>query len=363
MESDPESAGQLEARTPAISVVMTVFNGEQFVGEAIQSILDQSFTDFEFVIVDNHSVDSTCAIVESFQDSRIKFIRNDRNLGQTRALNIGIRNSRAALIARMDADDVADKHRFAHQVAHLADHPEIAVLGSSARFTYENGRFLHSYKVPCDPTKVTMFMAGSPELSYGCTLHPTLMIRRSAFEQSGLYDEVNGAGPGYPQDYELWNRMIYRGMKFANLDESLIVYRVLRTSESRSNEERLARYRLQISSDRIRMYCPELTEQENLSLSNMLEFRPQASAGDGQRILHLFDQYFEAYVDHAGVSAGTDEIKCMMKMYYLPVLFRTNAGLSVATYFRLARRYPKLILNIKFYRKLAKTVLRVLSLR
>lgn len=363
MNPDPISAGRSEDRTPAISVVMTVFNGERFVGEAIQSILDQTYTDFEFVIVDNHSVDSTCAIVESFQDSRIRFIKNERNLGQTTALNIGIRNSRAALIARMDADDVADKHRFERQFAYLADHPEIDVLGSSARFRYENGRYLHSYKVPCDPTNVTLFMSGSPELSYGCTLHPTLMVRRSAFDQCGQYDEVNGAGPGYPQDYELWNRMTYGGMKFANLEESLLVYRVLRTSESRSNEERLARYRLQITADKIRMYCPGLTDQENRSLSYMLEFRRQASASEGQKVLQLFDRYFEAYVDHTGVPAGTDKVKCMMKMYYLPVLFRTNAGLSIATYFRLVRRYPMLVLNIKFYRKLAKTVLSALSLR
>ena len=347
----------MDTRTPAISVVMSVFNGERFVKEAIQSILGQSYTDFEFIIVDNHSSDNTCAIIQSFQDRRIKFIRNDSNLGQTRALNIGIRHSRGALIARMDADDIALSHRFARQISYLGEHPEIAVLGSRAKFINEEGHYLRAFNAPCEPSVVTMFMAGSPELSYGCTLHPTLMVRRSALDESGLYNEENGAKPGYPQDYELWSRMITRGFKFANLDESLLYYRVLRSSESRHNEDVLLQYRLEITVNKIQYYCPELTGKENLSLARMLEFRPQESANDGMNVLQLFDRYFSTYVSHSGISSNADEIRRRMKMYYLPVLFLTNKRLSVANYFRLVRRRPTFLADILFYRKAAKIIL------
>jgi glycosyltransferase involved in cell wall biosynthesis len=348
----------MRAPVPAISVVMAVFNGERFVEQAVRSILSQSFADFEFIIVDNRSTDKTCDIIESFRDPRIKLLRNDINLGQTSALNVGIRNSRAPLIARMDADDVAIEHRFARQVSYLENHPEIAALGSWAFFIDERGRYLRTFEAPCDPQIVALFMAGSPELSYGCTLHPTLMVRRTAFDAAGLYDEEHGARPGYPQDYELWSRMIRKGFRFANLGEPLLRYRVLPTSESRSNEERLLRYRLEITVRKLSHYCPELTERETLTLARMLEYRTQLSREDARRVFVLFDRYFDTYVRHTGISEHVDEVRSKMKLYYVPVLFLTDKVLSARTYVGILRKHARLLRDAKFYRKIAKVAFR-----
>ena len=91
---------------------MTVYDGERFITDAVQSILDQTYSDFEFIIVDNYSMDRTLSILEGFTDERIKIIRNSENLGQAGALNVGITNSKGELIARMDADDISIANRL-----------------------------------------------------------------------------------------------------------------------------------------------------------------------------------------------------------------------------------------------------------
>jgi len=115
---------------PKISVVMSVFNGERYLSEAIESILNQTFRDFEFVIVDNQSTDKSSNVVSSFKDDRIVFIQNTKNLGQTRALNVGLRRSKAPYIARMDADDIAYPDRLQTQYDYLNENLNIDVVGS-----------------------------------------------------------------------------------------------------------------------------------------------------------------------------------------------------------------------------------------
>src|SRR5687768_7077362 len=114
-----------------LSVVMPVFNGERFVASAIRSILDQTFRDFEFIIVDDGSTDQTSGIVRSYagRDARIRVVRNDPNLGFGAALNIGCRLARGMFVARMDADDVSAPTRFAAQLDFLKNHPDVAAVG------------------------------------------------------------------------------------------------------------------------------------------------------------------------------------------------------------------------------------------
>src|SRR4051812_47715917 len=117
--------------TPAVSIVMPVYNGAAYLAEAVRSMLGQTFEDYEFVIVDDGSTDRTPRILAEFerQDRRIRVISR-ANTGIVGALNDGIAAAEAPLVARMDADDVSTPQRLHRQVAYLLDHPEVVVLGS-----------------------------------------------------------------------------------------------------------------------------------------------------------------------------------------------------------------------------------------
>ena len=109
---------------------MPAYNAEKYINEAIDSILAQTFTDFEFIIIDDGSTDSTCAIVESYSDSRIRFFKNEHNLGVAATLNRGLDLARGEYIARMDADDISLPTRFEKQAAYMDSHPDVVVCGT-----------------------------------------------------------------------------------------------------------------------------------------------------------------------------------------------------------------------------------------
>ncbi len=117
---------------PRVNVIMAVFNGEQYLQEAIESILRQTFDNFEFVIIDDGSTDKTVEILNRFSDERIKRLTNESNIGLTRSLNRGIRFSRGEYIVRQDADDVSLPERLAKQVAYLDAHSMVGLVGTSA---------------------------------------------------------------------------------------------------------------------------------------------------------------------------------------------------------------------------------------
>ena len=120
-----------EAVQPKISVVMPAYNAENYIREAIDSILAQTFRDFEFLIIDDGSTDHTVEIIRSYSDSRIRLYQNERNMGVAATLNRGLDLARGEYIARMDADDISLPERFAKQAAYMDAHPDVAVCGSN----------------------------------------------------------------------------------------------------------------------------------------------------------------------------------------------------------------------------------------
>lgn len=165
-----------------ISVVLPVYNGEKYLGSAIQSVLDQSCGDFELVVIDDGSTDRTGDVIAGFADERLSVIRHPRNLGIVAALNAGIRNSRGRLIARMDADDLCHPRRFERQKHFLDARPEISICGTWFRtFGARKGRV----RPPVDPEHIRARMF------FGWAMgHPTLMMRRAFLEKHCLsFDE------------------------------------------------------------------------------------------------------------------------------------------------------------------------------
>src|SRR5688572_53842 len=123
---------------PLVTVLMPVYNAERFLSEAIDSILQQSLTDFEFLIIDDGSTDCSREIINAYKDDRIRLVQNESNLAITASLNKGIHLARASLIARMDADDISYPERLQKQYNYLSNHPDCALLSTSARVITED---------------------------------------------------------------------------------------------------------------------------------------------------------------------------------------------------------------------------------
>lgn len=198
----------------SISVVMSVYNGELHIKEAMESILSQTFADFEFVIINDASTDTTESIIKSFNDPRIKLIKNDKNLGLAKSLNIGLDLAKGKYISRMDADDISLPERFQKQFDFMEENPGIDVCGSWYEFIGARTGVV-KYPLKDDEVKANMFF-------YDCICHPSVFIRKESLDKHRLrYNEEFR----YAQDYELWCRGI-KDLKFANMPCVLLKYRV-----------------------------------------------------------------------------------------------------------------------------------------
>src|SRR3989344_927550 len=139
---------------PSVSVLMSTYNGAVYLRQAINSILNQTFTDFEFIIVDDNSTDNSGEILRSYNDPRIRIIQNNKNIGLTKSLNKGLKEAQGKYIARMDADDVSLLDRLKEQYNFLEAHPTIALVGSWAESMDEYGIVTEIRKVPTDPETI-----------------------------------------------------------------------------------------------------------------------------------------------------------------------------------------------------------------
>lgn len=199
---------------PPISIVMSVYNGDQFLREAIDSILNQTITDFEFIVIDDGSTDSSADIVRSYQDERIYFAQQE-NSGLAAALNKGIDLAKGEYIARMDADDISFPHRLELQYAYLLDHPDILAIGTAAEWIDVDGSYI------CTIQKATSYEDIKKHLPDTPFIHPSVMFRRNAFYRAGRYPSQLRHG----EDTILFNKMAKLG-QVRNLEEALIAYRI-----------------------------------------------------------------------------------------------------------------------------------------
>lgn len=202
--------------TPSITVLMAVYNGEPYLRRAIESILCQSYDDFEFLIINDGSTDRTRDVIHSYDDPRIRLFENETNLGLARSLNQGIELARGAYIARQDADDISEPDRLARQIAFLRQHPDIALLGSWYTVIDHRGNILAHRTLPCADIEIRWVL-----LFVSSFVHTAVIMPRDILSNVGLYDE----SLVYAMDYDLWQR-IARHHPVANLSAYLVRYRV-----------------------------------------------------------------------------------------------------------------------------------------
>lgn len=201
---------------PKISVIMGTYNGSKTISRAINSILIQSFSDFELIICDDYSKDDTTQIVERFakKDSRIKLIRNRENLGLAASLNKCIDISNGIYIARMDDDDISHSDRFERQNSFLDKHPEYAIVGSCRR-TFDDEGVWNNYGKAGGLTKEDIIKGN-------IFTHPTVMIRKKALVESGMYTVSERTIRG--QDFDLWCKMYAQGFIGYVMEDILFDY-------------------------------------------------------------------------------------------------------------------------------------------
>ena len=200
-----------------VSVVMAVFDGERYIREAIDSILGQSFRDFEFIIINDGSTDNTAGILQQYAqlDERLLVFQQE-NRGLIAALNRGCGQARGKYIARLDADDVSVPDRFEKQVDFLDRHPAVAVLGGAIKLINPKGALIGEWRYPVDDRQIKEEL-----LRTNCLCHPAIMMRKDAFDATEGYRRPFR----HAEDYDLWLRMAER-FELANLPDILLYYRV-----------------------------------------------------------------------------------------------------------------------------------------
>ena len=247
--TNQEDSGYIMAN-PKVTVLMSVYNGERFLRESMDSILSQTFKDFEFLIVNDGSTDRTKEILESYNDPRISIINNDKNIGLTRSLNKGLALAKGEYIARMDADDISLPERLEKQVEFLDTNPSIGVLGIKSNVIDEKGNTLFQVKHPESHADIMAKL-----LLDNRFIHSSVIMRKLLLDKYGYYNEELPMA----QDYELFLGLSH-STQFANLSEPLHQWRkntstgisVLRRQEQIAVRDRIRRAFLKknFSSDR-----------------------------------------------------------------------------------------------------------------
>ena len=211
---------------PMISVIMSVYNGEKYLKESLESILRQTFTDFEFLIIDDSSTDKTLQILQQYQnkDKRVRIFTNQENLGLTKSLNILLRKTRGKYIARMDADDISLPDRLLKQYLFLEEHKDIFLVGTGAYIIDEKGSVL-SISEP-----LTKWREVEKRLPLrNCIYHPSIMFRNKGYMYRDKFI--------YAQDYDFYLNALTKGEKLTNMSDHLVKYRVVKTSISIQNKK------------------------------------------------------------------------------------------------------------------------------
>ena len=257
----------VQQATPKVSVIMPVYNAEEYVSQAIESILGQTFEDFELIIIDDGSTDHSARIIKNYYDPRIRFVRNESNRKLIATLNKGMSMAKGKYIARMDADDISLPGRLARQVEFMDGQPSIGVCGTWVEIFGEGEPSFWRFTDHPDGAKC-MLLFGC------CIVHPSVMIRKAVFETGLCYLESYPHG----EDYALWTH-IAQQYEITNIPEVLMKYRKSQNQVSSKYADIQVATTLKIQREQLNALGIEPTEDEcHLHWSiGLSEFTPSIS--------------------------------------------------------------------------------------
>jgi glycosyltransferase involved in cell wall biosynthesis len=204
---------------PAISIILPAYNCEAYIGKAIQSVLDQTFTDFELIIINDGSTDKTEFIILSFTDERIVYQKNPSNKGLIYTLNRGIEIAKGKYIARMDADEICLPDRLKNQKMFLDENADVSVVSSVVNLLNEKGEITGAW--PLDRETITAETIRQKMPVENCIAHPSVMMRAEVIRQFKYNPRQKNI-----EDYDLWLRLLNRGRRIAKLKDPQLLYRM-----------------------------------------------------------------------------------------------------------------------------------------
>lgn len=231
--------------TPRVSILMPVYNVAPYLREAMDSILAQTFQDFELIVLDDCSPDNSAEILDTYTDERIVRYRGEKNMGLSNVLNVGMQLARGEFIARMDSDDLSTHERLAVQVAYLEAHPEVDLCSCGMElFGAKQETWVRETNV--EDVKITA-------LFHSPILHASSMWRRASFERVGLrfLQEMVPA-----EDYDMWTRAMAAGLRLVNIPQVMYLYRI-HPSQATTRTDKTARKDREVKSNYLRMLYPE----------------------------------------------------------------------------------------------------------
>ena len=234
---------------PLVSVLMPVYNTAPYLIEAMDSMLSQTFADFELIVLDDCSPDNAEEILDSYDDHRIVRYRGEKNAGLSNVLNVGIGMARGKYIARMDSDDISLPNRLQMQVDYLETHPDVDLVSVGMRlFGAKEGTWIREL----NPEKVKI-----EALFHSPVLHASSVWRKDSFEKHGLRYRQEMVPS---EDYDLWTRALLKGLKLVNLPEVLYKYRMHNTQASLQTEKTREKDR-EVQKNYLHVALPSLSEK------------------------------------------------------------------------------------------------------
>ena len=280
--------------TRLVSVLLPVFNGEKFLLEALNSILKQSYKNLEVIIINDGSTDDSEEIIARFSDSRIRYLKNEQNMGLIASLNRGLEECSGEFIARLDADDIMHPDRISKQVEYLLKYPDVGVVGSHWTYIDSLGKIIGEHKTYVGKIRCSLLSIITGENPVG---HPAVTIRSSVLKDMSVkYGDFRDA-----EDLHLWFELLGKGVFFDNVPENLIYYRVHTNQVSNKRKETQAEMHIAIlhwfyteytgrpvSLEEVRTYYSGLkkkrSEIQKSDLRKIFEFK--------QSLIHTFLQAF-----------------------------------------------------------------------
>tara|TARA_Y100000768_G_scaffold340633_1_gene284629 strand:- start:1467 stop:2474 length:1008 start_codon:yes stop_codon:yes gene_type:complete len=262
----------MKSNEPKISVLMPVYNGDQFLDKSIKSVLEQTYNNFEYIIINDGSTDDSLKIIESYEDSRIKIINFSKNMGITAALNDGLKVAKGDYIARQDQDDISHPERFMLQVEYLENN-DVDLVDANFIFIDENDKYLQDYEKRYFNPDETL-----SHLFFYEMVHASIMCKRLMFTENNIQYRKRPT-----EDYDLFIRLAKAGMRAARLDQKLIKQRKHPSSMCGSDWHNIKKDIDLMRNEFVRDLGIEPTENEkklhiafveqNLSILNQYQFR------------------------------------------------------------------------------------------
>ena len=212
-----------------LSVLMSVYNGEKYINRSIESVLKQSYNNFEFIIIDDGSTDKTVEIIENYKDDRIVLLKSNHQ-GLIKSLNLGLETSKGELIARMDADDVSLPNRFLEQTAYLNNNLNIGMVSTAVLIINKDDKVIKKLSYPKLPSH-KILDGLTHKINMKPIIHPTVMIRRDVIQRVGGYRFFKHA-----EDKDLWLRIVEK-YEIGIINKPLLLYRNNLEGISKSNSQ------------------------------------------------------------------------------------------------------------------------------